>query len=380
VRWIAFLAVLSTCAADEFRTWTDRSGRTFEARLVACDGLRSTLEVAGRGKVIVPLAALALADVEFARQWRRSTFNAPLIDPECIPPWPMQAAVPPITLQAARADDENSTGDSHWESAHFRITSDLHLPLGVVRDLASVLEATREVIMAAPLGLHPGQERRKYSVLLFASAEQYGHAGGNTASGGTFNGRELLILLPNLGIKPGANGLDANHARNLFVLKHEVTHQLLRPWGWVLPAWLDEGLAECVASWPYTQGRYSLQNLDSAMHDYVLKWRRTPDQRALRLVAPDALMQMSGRDWQSQVAAQTAYDHYNSAALLVHYFLRHDGAGDSAHLARYFDALRRGVSPAEAEAHHLLRGRSRAELSACVQKLARSLGIQVRPN
>jgi hypothetical protein len=64
--------------------------------------------------------------------------------------------------------------------------------------------------------------------------------------------------------------------KNLFVLKHEVTHQILRPWGWVLPTWLDEVFSECVASWPYTQGRYSLQNLNAAMHDYLLKWRRGP--------------------------------------------------------------------------------------------------------
>jgi hypothetical protein len=324
------------------------------------------------------LNALAARDAEFAQRWRSSGFATPLIDPECLPAWPSSATAADLTVRPIEKTEPSTDGTFAWESAHFAIRADMQLPLGVVRDLAAVFEATREVIMAAPLGLHPGGERRKYVVRLFSTADAYGAAGGTSASGGAFNGRELLVLLPNLGIKPGAHGLDANHAKNLFILKHEVTHQLLRPWGWVLPAWLDEGFAECVASWPYTQGRYSLQNLDNAMHDYLLKWRRNPDQRALRLIAPSALMQMSGREWQSNVAAQTAYDHYNSSALLVHYFLRHDARGDSANLARYFDALRRGLSPAEAEARHLLRGRARDDLLPQVQKLARALGLQPR--
>jgi hypothetical protein len=381
VKWLAFLALVVTTAtaASDLRAWTDRSGRTFQARIVAADGVRATLVAGDSRKMIVPFAALIPADLDFIRRWRLETPAAPLLDPECLPPWPSQIAALPVTVQAA-SPSENSTAAAQWESAHFRIESDLRLPSGIVRDLAWVLEATREVIIAAPLGLHPGLERRKYLVRLFANADEYGRAGGNTASGGTFNGRELLILLPNLGIKPGSNGLDAKHTRNLFILKHEVTHQLLAPWGWVLPAWLEEGFAECVASWPYTQGRYSLQNLDSAMHDYLLKWRRAPDQRALTLVPPAILMPMSGRDWQRNVAAQTAYDHYNSSALLVHYYLRHDGRGDSADLARYFDSLRRGVAPAEAEARHLLRGRTREELRAPLQKLARSLGLEVQMN
>jgi hypothetical protein len=328
------------------------------------------LDVNGRGKVIVPLAALSALDVDFTRRWRAETPNAPLIDPACLPPWPAEAVANGVTVKLI----EGTTGFT-WESAHFRIGSDLRLPLGIVRDLAAVFEGTREVLLATPLGLHAGGERAKYRVRLFSDVAGYGLAGGATGSGGSFNGRELLILLPNLGVKPGTNGLTAEHSKNLFVLKHEVTHQLLRPWGWVLPSWLDEGFAECVASWPYTQGRYSLQNLDSALHDYLLKWRRDSDRRTLRIIAPQTLMNLSREEWRTHVAAQSAYDHYNSAALLTHYFLRHDGRGDSAGMAAYFDAMRRGVPPTEAEGKYLLRGRTRAGLTAALQKLARTLGL-----
>jgi hypothetical protein len=372
-RFGALLALAATCSATETRTWTTRAGDTFAAQIVACDAMRATFDVTGRGKAVVPLDALSASDIEFVRRWRTETPGAPLIDPGCLPPWPTQAIAENVSVQSV---ENGVAGDLFtWESAHFRIGADARLPLGIVRDLAIVLESTRQVVLATPLGLHPGGERRKYRVRLFSNAPDYAQAGGPTGSGGFFTGREMLVLLPNLGIKPGANGLTAEHAKHLFVLKHEVTHQLLRPWGWVLPAWLDEGFAECVASWPYTQGRYSLQNLDAALHDYLLKWRRRPDQRTLRIVAPPALMNLSGEDWRSQVAAQTAYDYYNSAALLTHYFLRHDGSGTSAGLAGYLDALRRGTPSAEAEARHLLRGRTRADLTIEVQKLARRLAL-----
>ena len=369
------LLLATTCAAQEPHPWTDRAGRTFAAQIVACDAVRVTLDVTGRGKVVVPLASLSPADGEFARRWRLETRNAPLIDPTCLAPWPGQAIAEAVEV---RAVETNAAARRFaWESAHYYIHSDLALPLGIVRDLAAVFEATREVILAVPLGLHAGGERAKDRVWLFADAAGYSAAGGPGGSGGFFDGREMLILLPNLGIKPGTNGLTAEHTKNLFVLKHEASHQLVRPWGWPLPTWLDEGLAECVASWPYTRGRYALQNLDSALHDYLLKWRRPPDRRALRVIAPANLMRLSGREWQAQVAAQTAYDHYNSAALLTHYFLRHDGRGDGAGLAGYIDALRRGTPPEEAEAQHLLRGRTREQLTAELQKLARRLALEV---
>jgi hypothetical protein len=373
---VAWLVLAATAAAAESRTWTDRTGRTFAAQIVACDARRVTLDIAGRGKSVVPLAALSATDVEFARRWRAENRSAPLIDTGCLPPWPSHAAAEAGALQVS--EEQGEPPSFAWNSAHFRIEADTRLPLGIVRDLVAVFEGTREVILAAPLGLHAGNERSKYRVRLFADPNDYAKAGGPTATGGTFNGREMLILLPNLGIKPGTNGLTAEHAKNLFVLKHEVTHQLLRPWGWVLPVWLDEGFAECVASWPYTQGRYSLQNLDAAFRSYLLKWRPPTDRRSLRIIGPATLMRLTNEQWHAEVAAQRAYDHYNSAALLTHYFLRHDGRGDSAGLAAYLDAIRRGATPADAETQHLLRNRTREQIGLELQKLARRLALDVK--
>ncbi len=45
-------------------------------------------------------------------------------------------------------------------------------------------------------------------------------------------------------------------------------------------------------------------------------------------------------------------------------------------MAAYFDALRRGIPPDQAEAEQLVRGRTREKLDAEVQALCRKLGLQ----
>ena len=119
--------------------------------------------------------------------------------------WPAQTVAPDLTVQLV--EEDAAARQFAWESAHFRIASDLKLPLGIVRDLAAVFEATREVIVAVPLGLHTGGEREKYRTRLFSDSAAYRAAGGAAATGGYFDGREMLILLPNLGITTGTNGL-----------------------------------------------------------------------------------------------------------------------------------------------------------------------------
>jgi hypothetical protein len=368
-------ALVASAFAGEVRDWTCPPGKPFSAELIAADGLHAVLLVPGRGKAVVPFAQLSPADVQFIHEWRARNRNAPLIDPERMAPWPAQAVAENTEVRVTGEDAAASR--YRYESAHFAITSDMKLPVSVVREIAASLEATRAAVIALPLGLHLGTDVEKYPVSMYSAASDYTGAGGNTGSGGTFDGASgrMLILLPNLGIKPGTHALGLDYQRNLFILKHEVTHQLLGRWRAVLPVWFDEGLSECMAATPYTQGRYTFQNLDTALHDYVLKWRPGPDRRDIRVIPPASLMTMNLSRWNDEVTAGSAYALYDSAALLVHYFLHHDGKGDSAGVAAYIDDLRRGIAPEEAEAKRLLHGRTREALGAEVFALAKKLGL-----
>ena len=291
-------------------------------------------------------------------------------------PWPAEAVAENFDVRILSED--RATGATTYASPHFQMASDVKLPVSVVRDLAAVFEATRVAVRTLPLGLEAAPEPAVYQVMFFSDTAGYAAAGGGGGSGGFFNGNEMLLLLPNLGIQKSTNGLVAAHQQHVFVLKHEVTHQIMGPWNGHLPVWLREGLAECVASTPYVRGRYTFTGFDASLRDYLLKWRKTKDQRSLRLIPSPQLMALSDDEWQQQVAALSAYDHYNSAALLTHWFLHHDGRGDAAGLADYFAALVDGKSPEQAETDHLLRGRTREQIDLELRALARRLALQIQ--
>jgi hypothetical protein len=326
-------------------------------------------------KTVLGIASLSPDDAAFVREWRRTNRDGPLIDPEAMPPWP--AEVTAENYEVRMVEEDRARGTAGYESPHFAISSDIKLPLSVVRDLAAVFEATRTAVMTVPLALHSGVDPGPYKVRLCSTTASYQAAGGPAGSGGFYNGDEMLILLPNLGIRPTTNGLTAEHQKSLFVLKHEVSHQVVGRWTTAQPIWLNEGIAELFAAAPYIRGKYSFQNLESGLQAYLLKWRKSPDSRLLRLVAPPRLMAMSRREWLEQVMAQGAYDLYNSSALLAYWFVRYDGRGDGAGLASYYDALHRRIPAEEAERDYLLRGRSREELTAEIRKLARKMALTI---
>ena len=371
---VFFMVFIATAfAVESSRTWTTRDGRPFDAALSAVDGLRATLVPPGKPPVVVALASFVPADAEIIGRWR-ADWRKPLIVPTCLAPWPVQAAAP---AGAVRMRGENA-GVFTYESANFRVTSDLKLPLDVVDTITKVFEATRAALIAMPLGLHAGGEREHYAVAMFRGSDGYENAGGAAGTGGYYDGRgrRMLVLLPNLGIEERAASLRLDHARNLFILKHEVTHQLLDRWHGRMPMWVSEGLAEFVASLPYAQGRYTLKNPGSGMRDYLLKWRLSGTRNYIRLVPPARLMAMCRDDWKSALSEKDAYDLYNSAALLTYDFIQRN---DGAPLAGYLDALRRGEDETAAERAHLLGGKTRESLTAELIALGRKLGVEVKP-
>jgi hypothetical protein len=351
--------------------WTTRKGVVFEADLAAADGLRATFTRPEKPPVVMPLADLSAADVETIGKWRANRLK-PLVVPSKIAPWPPRAVAP--------AGDVRFTGEKNGvfshESANFTISSDLRLPLSTVNDIAKVLEGTRAALIAIPLGLHAGGERSRYKVDMFRDKAGYTAAGGANGSGGHYDSRHgrMLVLLPNLGIEEIDGKLRLDHAKHLFILKHEVTHQLIDRWHGRMPMWVYEGIAEFIASLPYAQGHYTLRSPGAGMRDYLTKWSAPGASRGISLIAPAQLMAMDRDDWEDAVSQQGAYDRYNSAALLTYYFIQRD---HGAPLAGYLDALRRGESQKDAE-RHLLGGKSLEWLNGELVALCKKLGVELQ--
>jgi hypothetical protein len=349
-RAIFCLLATTSVLCAEMREWTDRAGRKFTAEILANDAWRATFALPDRSKAVLALSQLSAADAAFVGTWRTANPGAPIVDPQKLAPWPAEANAADIEI---KLKSENPKVPAFlYEGAHFLVQSDVKLPLGVVRDLNGVFEGTRAALMALPLGLHSGRETGKYPVLLFSNAEQYGRAGGATASGGYFQGPtgRMLILLPNLGIHAEKETKAFDYQKNLFVVKHEVTHQILQGWGDAFPVWFNEGLAEVIAATPYTRGRYTFSAMDTAIGAYVQKWRSPGDLKPLCLIQPAQLMEFTESTWEARVAGQSAYELYNSAALFIYFLLRHDGTGDGSAAAGFLDALRREMVRERTEA------------------------------
>ena len=384
-------------ACAEMREWTDQAGQKFTAEIIAIDAWRATFALPVHGKAVLGLAQLSPADVDFVAKWRAANPTAPLVDPQRLAPWPGEAAPADIGVKLKTEDPKAAA--FVYEGAHFIMQSDVSLPLDVVRDLNGVFEATRAALMALPLGLHRGGEKEKYAVHFFSTPEQYTAAGGMTASGGYFDGStgRMLLLLPNLGIHTKGLARTYDHQKNLFVLKHEVTHQLLMRWGDAFPVWFNEGLAEVIAAAPYVRGRYSFTSMDTAIAAYVQKWRTPGDTKPLSLIQPTLLMDFTMSSWEERVASKSAYELYNSAALLVYFFLLHDG--DASAIPGFLDALRRernrpraviatsgfrmvsGLPMSEfvkkTTADFIRRGRSDEKLTADFSAFVKKLGLRV---
>ena len=350
--------------------WTMRDGRSFEAELAAVDGLRATFTRPGKTPVVMPITSLTDPDAETIRSWRKN-HRRPLVLPARIAPWPEKASAPAGNVRLL----EESDGAYTCESPNFHITSDMKLPLHVLNDIAQVFEATRAALIAIPLGLHAGGERERYRVAMFRDENSYIRAGGNEGSGGHYDGRsgKMLVLLPNLGVDDISGTLRLDYTRNLFILKHEVTHQLMDRWHGPMPVWLDEGIAEFIASLPYSKGVYTISPPGAGMRDYLTKWNSSKNDRSLRIIAPDRLMAMDREGWNAAVKELSAYDLYNSSAILTYHFILQD---HGAPIAGMLDALRRGEKPSDAELKHLLRGKSREHLNANVTSVAKSLGLK----
>ena len=360
----------------EAREWTDRLGRKFEAEIIANDSLRATFALPGKGKAVLPLAQLSAADAAFVGTWRSAHPEAPLVDAEKLAPWPADAAA--ANIEVRLVSENPKTRAFVHEGAHFVIQSDAKLPAGVMTDLNAVFEATRAALMALPFGFHPGGETEKYAVFLYSTAEDYGRAGGASASGGYYDGRNdrMLILLPNLGIRTDAEHRNFDYRKNLFVLKHEVTHQLVRFGEERLPMWFNEGIAEVMAATPYAQGRYTFSALDTAIGAYVQKWRHPGDLKPMFITPPGPLMAVSRATWEARVSGKNAYEIYNSAALFTFFLLRHDGAGDGRPVAAFLDAVRRDEPVDKAITDHIRRGRSDEKLAADFSVFLRRLGLK----
>ncbi len=390
-----WLASLQASDTEPLRFWKDIKGREIIGELVASDGLRVTLRVEDNSKKVLPLTFLCEADRQFIANWRKQYPQAPWVDPETMPAWPQNLGQGPVKVRRMPSDEQSS--DYIYRSPHFELRSDIELPLFAVSDIATVFEATRIVLHSLPLGLAaspPASEmqlrwQHKYPSLkydpdllriqFYHNRESFAQSGAASGSGGFYDPlkNRTFLSLTNLGIHKDKTLSRSDYMKNAFVLKHEITHHLLHDWSPYLPLWFQEGFAEYIGAAPYSQGRYRFTSIDRHLHQYLNKWRFNEDPKRIPMMKLEDLMSSQYGDWDARLQRNTPILEYNSAALLVHFFIHHDNQGNGAHLAAYLHAIRQGVPAPEAEKLHLLRQRTYPQLASEIRQVWKKQGISL---
>lgn len=405
--------------AQPHRTWTDQKGRQHSGKLLAFDNVRATLQLDDSRVISVTPRSLSSGDQTFLAEWRKDNTDGSWVDPRNMPAWPIRSGTGRAKVIAVQNKANNSRFIYH--SANFAITSDVSLPLNTVADMATAFEATRRAVLDLPLGLgakpklpprrrgpnqslslqmrpafsgfspygnarpHTNtsapQSSRRLPVELYITPQAYGLAGGAAGTGGYYSAwhRTMLISLQNFGIKIDENKrVTLDYQDKVFILRHEVSHQVMRDWLPHLPVWISEGMAEYLAALPYQNGHYNFTKLEKPFIAYLNKWRYDDDPRVIPMIAPAKMLTMTSKEWTEALSMSTPILNYNSAALLVWYFLYQDGDGKASDLAAYFQAIQQKPQNAQAFLQiHLLRGRAPEKIATEIRAAWKKNGVEI---
>ena len=274
--------------------------------------------------------------------------------------------------------EDNAAREFFYRSPHFEFRCDARLGVNVIREFARIYETTFEAVKMLPLQLNPAPPDGFYVTRLFGEDAGYFEAGGLEGSAGCYVPmlNQVLVPLSSLGLKRVGSRYSLEGRGENHTLLHEITHQLLS--GWDLPVWLNEGLAEYIASAPYRPGRILFTNRLSSITDYV-KTYKDVSTRDYRMPSPVVFMEMEHSAWNHALASEDrdGVRNYASALLLTWFFCHADDHGDGRHLFDYLAAIKSGAPEPETRAVHLVRGRSAEDLENDMARAWKRGGMSV---
>lgn len=314
----------------EGRTWTNDTGVTVDAELMAAREREVVLKIRDGSLVTVQRNVLSAEDEQYVVEWiaqKGPDADPPL--PSGTPsarmgdawsgPWPKSVTVGTVqvTIRQQRQDF------AQYQTDHFVFESDRPLLEVELKRLAGEMETCLAALAALPLNLTlASKPERKYTVRVFFDKEGYDRAGGETGTRVSTQQTYLPVLLErsSRGVPRHLSRLDAMHA---------TTHWVAQFMG--EDFWLNEGLARYMELSTRDGNRVLLNNdlnrvALSVPRIYRRGWEAFPP-------LPDVLRSHTGK---SSAAM-------NAAVLTVAtYFFRFDGEGDGAKIKAYIKAIQDG--------------------------------------
>ena len=361
--------------ASQGRTWTDASGRTFEATLVRQEGEKVILNVSGRQRTF-QINQLSVNDRGFLKSGGKSTSsNSSQSKNPVSRPLPRSSQIQAdtgIRIEQLRVEPENK----RWVygSPNFEFVCDDDLGFAAVRRFAWMFESVWQFCESLPFDVPRlrAQEKIRMKTYLIKEFQDYVRAGGPPNSSGVFIPSRDIVMVPfrslDLEKRPGLK--DANNT-----LRHEVAHQLMKGQS-QQAGWFIEGSAEYVATVPFDRNRLLTDRHLKSVVSYLTAfgWNKRAGRNLGQNITFARLESFMQPNYQRFQAQENAYAY---ALTLFTYFARLDGNKDGARLSRYVSALQDGRPEADAR-QFLLDGRSYEQLEKEVAAKWNSHGLRLK--
>ena len=365
------------------RIWTADQGWTFEAEFVSATDKDIKVVLENGETLDIPLVRLTPMDRKWVEEALKKEEKEGLLNWDDTWPDIIEFEGDP-NIEVEKEDTE--ANKFVYSSENYRFICDVRLSKSVVGTFADMFEATRLFCQAVPLAMDGGKKvDGKYVIILFETKESYFKAGGPVGSVGVFFGGSNVVMVPlsSLGVRKVGSGYMRDRDKNDNTLIHELTHQLTpgfyyRPG---LRGWFTEGIAEYVASTPYSYGRFRVGgNIDEIVDYATAHGDGGKGGRALgKEIKGPPLEQFMMMPY-SEFAGARANFNYGFGLLMTTYFFHLDGDGDAARLKAALKIVRGQRSRADGPQKilaALLDGRTFAELEEDISEEWRRKGVKI---
>lgn len=368
----------------EARTWTDVYGRTFQGDLISADDRNVVLNIRGKNRVI-SLSSLSQIDRNWVQanvggatsvgEKSRRVSNAPSATFN-------KSANQILADPYAKVERiEANRAEKRWVYAteNFEFVSDEDLGLAKMRNFVWMFEAVWRFCEEWPIELPRlrAEEKVRMKTLLVKEREDYYRQGGMPGSGGVYLTARDLIIVPfdSLGEFHLGQGAQRRHKIENHVLRHEITHQLMRGQT-QQAAWFIEGSAEYVATVPFSGYRMQVFRHPSAVVNYMIhtNYRHGTNQPAGRVMKLIPLQRFMNLSYNQFLATEHSYPY---ALMLFYYFAKLEGKKDGAILKAYTKALQRDQPEILAQ-KILLNGNTWEQLEKDLAQAWNQMGIRIQ--
>jgi hypothetical protein len=331
--WAATIAFAQFPTVEPPRNWKTAEGVAFQASVVSYDGTNVVLKMANGSRAQAPVTRLSPEDQQYLLEWqKKQPINTTL---------PNQIGVETSQVKADVVSEDPAADKYIYRTQHFEFESQGKFNQTLLRDVARDFEATYELLKALPWHVDPRPASGDlFHAKLFKTKEAYFAAGGLQNSGGMYQSRQQMFLVPfeSIGVKLVGKSYAKDENFETHTMVHELTHEMMHFWLNLLPQWVIEGTAEYTGTLPLHTGQFRVSAAKNGLRDYV-NFLKTRTQNGVPKPYPlEELFPMTNEHWNEVLERDPRASHqlYFTSFLLVYYFMHLDGKGDGQLFARYF--------------------------------------------